>query len=177
MSQRNSGYAREPGDRYCKPEWVLHAGASHIPNIAARRCWDPAAASEQEIAPLRQHCPNVVGTDISTGINFLGQNNAIGADCIVCNPPFALAREFIEHALELVKPYAGVVAMLTRIDYDCAQTRRHLFAHPAFSKKLTLTRRIIWFARKGAAPSFNHCWLIWNWQHEGPPVLAYGPEE
>jgi hypothetical protein len=36
-----------------------------------------------------------------------------------------------------------------------------------------LLKRIVWFERKGAAPSFNHAWFIWDWQHHGPPILAY----
>jgi hypothetical protein len=25
------------------------------------------------------------------------------------------------------------------------------------------------------SPSFNHAWLIWDWQHDGAPTLAYEP--
>ena len=28
---------------------------------------------------------------------------------------------------------------------------------------------------KGKSPSFNHAWFIWDWTHEGAPVIAYGP--
>jgi len=40
-----------------------------------------------------------------------------------------------------------------------------------------LTRRIVWFVeadgKPKASPSFNHAWFLWDWQHAGPPVIAY----
>ena len=64
--------------------------------------------------------------------------------------------------------------MLLRTDFDHAKTRQHLFANcEAFAKKLVLTRRIKWFEDGGSSPSFNHAWFIWDWQHEGPPTMAY----
>jgi hypothetical protein len=95
---------------------------------------------------------------------------------IVSNPPYALAQEFIEHALELMKPCRGIVAMLLRTDYDHAKTRQHLFSNcPAFAKKIVLTRRIVWFENEKAAPSFNHAWFVFDHRHSGPPTLAYEP--
>jgi hypothetical protein len=44
---------------------------------------------------------------------------------------------------------------------------------PQFAKKLVLTKRIVWFDGPKAAPSFNHAWYLWDWQHSGLPVLAY----
>jgi hypothetical protein len=128
---------------------------------------------------LRDRGYAVTATDIGDGKNFLDWHGKLPAfDAIITNPPFDRAREFIERALALTEPKRRLVAMLARIDYDCAATRRHLFADcPAFAMKLTLTRRIVWFDRPGAAPSFNHCWLMWSWRHCGAPTIAYGPYE
>ena len=35
-----------------------------------------------------------------------------------------------------------------------------------------LTKRIRWLEDSNGSPSFNHCWMIWDWQHRGPPSLA-----
>jgi hypothetical protein len=111
------------------------------------------------VRELQRHCPDVHGSDIETGINFLQQGNELGVDAIITNPPYKLARACIEHALALMQPHNGIVAMLLRCDYDHAVTRPHLFAHcPVFAKKLVLTKRIVWFddgPQKGG-PSFNH---------------------
>jgi methylase of polypeptide subunit release factors len=117
---------------------------------------------------------HVTATDISTGQDFL-LATAKPVDAIVTNPPYALAQEFIEHALVLTKPN-GMVAMLLRRDFDHAKTRQHLFGEcPQFAKKLVLTKRIRWIEGSNGSPSFNHAWQIWDWNHEGPPTLAYGP--
>jgi hypothetical protein len=99
---------------------------------------------------------------------------------IVTNPPYERAEEFCTHALKLTAPVKGVVAMLLRCDFDHAKRRAYLFADcPQFAKKIGLTRRIVWFVvadgKPKASPSFNHAWFLWDWQHAGPPAIAYGP--
>lgn len=173
MSQRWSEYARVAYDQYETPEWVTKAVAPYLPfNVTVL---EPACGSRRMVnALLDAGCSDVVGTDIQTGDDFLLRPHANGFGSIVTNPPFNLANQFIEHALELMKPQRGMVAMLLRTDFDHAKTRRHLFdEHPAFSTKLVLTKRIVWFERPGAAPSFNHAWFIWDWQHQGTPTLAW----
>ena len=99
---------------------------------------------------------------------------------IITNPPYELATEFCEHALRLTEADQGLVAMLLRTDFDHAKSRTHLFRDcPAFAKKVVLMKRIAWFVEANgkpkASPSFNHAWYIWDWQHEGPPTIGYGP--
>jgi hypothetical protein len=43
----------------------------------------------------------VLGSDIADGVNFLCQPAKSGIGVIITNPPYALAREFIERALSL----------------------------------------------------------------------------
>jgi hypothetical protein len=185
VSQRNSGYDRINGDRYCTPSWVTMALAPHLPK-RLRRIWEPACGDGQMVKALHSLGFDVLATDIDPcfksrrPLNFLS-SEARSTNCslppidgIITNPPFNQATAFIQTALDLTQRERGFVAMLTRVDYDSAKTRAHLFGHcPQFAKKLTLTRRIVWFDRPGAAPSFNHAWLIWDWRHKGPPMLAY----
>jgi hypothetical protein len=66
-----------------------------------------------------------------------------------------------------------IVAMLLRTDFDHAASRVHLFADcRMFAKKVVLTKRIRWFEDSKGSPSFNHCWMIWDRQHQGPPTLT-----
>jgi hypothetical protein len=162
VSQRESGYERIERDLYETPEWVTTAVVPHLG--LATRLWEPAAGGGKMAKAL-------------TAADFLAQRHApleiTYPHGIVTNPPYALAAEFIEHALDLMRP-SGMVAMLLRTDFDHAKGRAHLFAGcKAFAKKLVLTKRIVWFDRPGAAPSFNHAWYIWSHSHSGPPVLAY----
>jgi hypothetical protein len=174
MSQRTSGYARIERDAYQTPEWVTEALIPHLPSVDRLKVWEPAMGDGKMVAVLRKHCREVIGTDIMNGTDFLFASHR-NSDAIITNPPYHLAEQFITHALQLTET-GGLVAMLLRTDFDHAQARQHLFSRcRSFAKKVVLTKRIVWFDTPGAAPSFNHCWFIWDWSHGGPPVLCYGP--
>ena len=172
MNQRASGYARQERDEYETPEWVAHALVPHFPRRAV--ITEPALGTGKLARAISNAGFIVIGRDITHGHDFLKEFET--EEAIVTNPPFGLATEFIAHALARTEAADGFVAMLLRTDFDHAKTRQHLFgSRKQFAKKLVLTKRIVWFERPGAAPSFNHAWFIWDWKHEGPPVLAYGP--
>lgn len=178
MSQRDSGYARKERDLYETPEWVTEALIPHLPTTSCV-VWEPAAGSGKMVSALMKSGFDVVASDIETGCDFLSVMNPRPIRAIITNPPYELANEFVQRALGGV-PNNGFVAMLLRTDFDHAKTRQHLFRdHRAFSKKVVLTKRIVWFepepGEKGKSPSFNHAWFIWDWKHEGAPTLAYGP--
>jgi hypothetical protein len=170
MSQRNSEYERKERDLYETPAWVTEALLPHVRPVET--VWEPAAGSGKMVGVHERFAGQVIATDIETGQDFLEARNS--ADAIITNPPYALATEFIERALSLTAS-RGLVAMLLRTDFDHARTRQHLFQHPAFAKKLVLTKRIKWFEDSKGQPSFNHAWFMWDWQHQGWPILAYGP--
>jgi hypothetical protein len=172
MSQRNSGYARRPDEAYDTPSWPARALAPFLRQRGASHLWDPAAGAGNLVRTLRAEGFAVTGTTD----DFLAKNALpTGVSAIVTNPPFGaagrLACKFIEHGLEL----APIVAMLARIDFDSGRSRVHLFRdHPNFAQKIVLLHRIVWFELEGApGPSENHCWLIWDSRHRGPPTIAY----
>lgn len=181
MSQRNSGYERSVRDTYLTPTWVTQALVPHVRTPA--QVWEPACGPGKIIQALSEKWPEVpiVGTDLDYGRDFLMERELpFDVDAIITNPPYNLAQEFVEHAVRLMEGRGGYVAMLMRTDWDHAKTRAHLFRDcPAFAKKVVLTKRVVWFepepGERGKSPSFNHSWWIWDWRHEGPPTIAYGP--
>ena len=181
MSQRNSGYARKERDLYETPEWVTHILSDHM--HIADVVWEPAAGSGKMASALKDHCSRVVQSDIHPAANlnfdadFLMECTAPdGVEAIITNPPYELATQFIEHALDLMLDQPGTIAMLLRTDFDHAKSRQHLFGNcQQFAKKVVLTKRIVWF-EGGKSPSFNHAWFIWQTPTRGSrPTLAYGP--
>src|SRR5262245_49849948 len=143
MSQRESGYQRKPLDQYETPTWVTRALIPHLPQFTGKG-WEPACGSGKMVAALQQAGFDVVGSDITLGVDFLGQAPKTGVSAIITNLPCALAREFIERALHFDD--TRIVAMLLRTDFDHAARRRHLFTDCAmFAKKVVLTKRIRWF--------------------------------
>lgn len=175
MSQRDSGYERKERDLYETPEWVTECLLDTA--LLGPDVWEPACGSGKMVAVLRRDMA-VWESDIDRGTDFLATRDTPDERvvAIITNPPYALAQEFIEHALGLMQPVRGDVAMLLRTDFDHARSRQHLFGGCAqFAQKIVLTRRIQWFEGSKGSPSFNHAWFIWDWTHKGAPTLAYGP--
>lgn len=180
MSQRDSGYERKERDLYETPAWVTETLLPHLINRVDSPIWEPAAGTGKMAAVLERIAPvcksDIYERDDIDALDFLQTIKADhDFDFIVTNPPYEDAEAFIRHALEMTFP-KGLVAMLLRTDYDHAKTRGDLFTQMPFAKKLVLTKRIKWFEDSKGQPSFNHAWFIWDWQHKGPPTLAYGPQ-
>jgi hypothetical protein len=171
MSQRWSEYQRIPLDLYETPSWCVDALIPHLPRFTGR-VLEPACGSGKMVRALRLHNFDVIGSDIAQGEDFLQQEPATDIRAVISNPPYDLAQEFIEHALSF--DTVRIVAMLLRIDFDSAATRRHLFADcKAFAKKVVLTKRIRWIEGSTGSPSFNHAWFVHDRRHRGPPTIAY----
>src|SRR5262249_23222988 len=141
----------------------------HIPADRISVIHEPSCGAGMIMDVLRRSF-RVTGGDIRDGYDFLTDDNH--HEAIVGNAPFSALQRHIEHALE----HAGFVAMLTRIDFDSAASRRHLFGdNPTFAKKLVLTKRIRWIEGSTGSPSYNHCWMLFDREHQGAPTLAYAP--
>jgi hypothetical protein len=174
MSQRASGYRRQPDEAYETPRWAVAALLAQF-RAPIRCAWDPADRnSGRLVAALRALGVNAVGT----AEDFLTITaSPPEVDAIVSNPPFGpagrgeLAMAFIEHALKLPVPR---VAMLLRNDFDSAFSRQHIFRRCAeFAGKVVLLNRIRWFEGP-SGPSDNHSWFLWDRSHLGPPTIHYG---
>ena len=80
-----------------------------------------------------------------TGINFLDYNEKWSGD-IVTNPPFKLAQEFIEHALDIIETRCRVY-MLIKLQYLEGKARRELYDRKqlktvyVFTNRLTCSRK------------------------------------
>jgi hypothetical protein len=163
MSQRISDYTRRADEDYATPAWVGHAIATPLQLINVRSVWEPATGAGKLARALRLEGFHVA----ETKDDFLKRSEPPEeADAIVTNPPYGedrrsdLACAFIRHALDMP---VDVVAMLLRVDFDSAKTRVDLFRdNRRFAGKIVLLDRIVWFERKGAAPSDNHAWFIWD---------------
>jgi hypothetical protein len=178
MSQRNSGYTRKQNDAYYTPSWVTEALINSGYPFRGP-VWEPACGNGNIVNVLK-HRFQVVATDMATTeIDFMKCDLAVpGVQAIITNPPYTESATFIQHAIDLMRPVGGQVAMLLRTDYDHAATRKYLFGScPQFAKKLVLLKRIVWFVEANgkpkASPSFNHAWYVWDWRHDGLPTIGY----
>jgi hypothetical protein len=188
MGKHDSNYPRIARDFYPTPSpWVVDALAEHVA-LKGRRVWECACGDGRMAQDLTAAGADVFASDIEDRdcgdvFDFLSKAaNPRPCDGVVTNPPYGmrnrLAVSFIEVGLQRVRP-SGFLALLLPHDFDCAVTRRHLFADcPAFALKIVLTRRVAWFERPGkrAAPKENTAWFFWNLQaRASAPIIRYAP--
>jgi predicted RNA methylase len=184
LSQGPSGYERIPHEKYQTPSWVTEAlmRAEKFEGDVL----DPCAGAGHMMAVLRDYAGAIVtGIDTSpdpspfdleiTAADFLTHEGEY--DAVVANPPYGkqgkLAEKFIMHALELTRSRKGKVAMLLRVDFDSAKTRKKMFKdHVAYSAKYPILQRIHWvnvpvkYDKHGrkVQPTDNHSWFVWSWR-------------
>jgi hypothetical protein len=179
---RHSGRKRQPRDLYQTPPSATLALVPHLPR-RVRTIWECACGDGHLAAALRSCGYEVVASDIDTGTDFLScQGVPPGVDAVITNPPYrspdgkVILNQFIEHALNLMQPTGGLVAMLLPNDSDTAKRRPHFFGDcPSYAKKVIVTERIVWVGLEGpnAAPKANHAWFVWDWRHRGPMLTVY----
>jgi len=97
---------------------------------------------------------------------------------IVMNPPFALAREFIDHARSIAR---HKVAALCRLSFLEGSRRRPWFEATGLSRVWVFSDRISMppgellargeIERGGGAVAF--AWFVWEARHRGPPALGW----
>lgn len=203
MGRRNSGYERKANDFYATPPWVTRALIPHLPRISGQ-VWEPAAGDGAMARVLSEAGYNVICSDLHLpkdagslwpnkeapsqvrvpGVgpiwkrDFLDHYALTDPDAIITNPPFSVAQQFVERAIELTAPRRGVVAMLLSTDWGHARSRKHLFSDcKAYWRKVELTKRIVWFVepdgKPKAQPSTNHAWFIWDHRNEGAPTIRH----
>ena len=165
------------GDFYDTPVEAVHAllKVERLPH----KIWEPAAGVGNIVGILRAAGHDVVATDLNNRgcpdcidrIDFLLPTSCY-CDAIITNPPFALAEQFVEVALER----ASLVIMLLRLAFyessrrkrileDCGLARIHAFSH-----RLPLMHRAGWQGKK-ANSGIAFAWYVWVRGHTGPTTI------
>ena len=165
-------WERKPSDFYPTPYDVTQ---SLIPLIRSLipdggRIWEPCSGDMDMTRVLEWHGYEVTSTDIREtgqgigGFDFLNDDPEEKwgwipeVDMIVMNPPFSLAAEFIERALQ----YTPNVACLMKIDYWNAVSRLPLWQKRIPQFFLPLTWRPAFLAKeRGNSPLMNCAWCVW----------------
>lgn len=182
-----SGYERIENNFY-PTEPIVTRSLTAVVDVVGSVIYEPCAGDGAMAEELMRAGAKVVSTDLidrgycAFGVDFLKvremPRHGSGAYCrdIFTNPPYEdeLTDRMIAHALELTRPYDGRVAMLLRHEFDCAVSRRPLFAeHPAFASNMLLHRRPRWSTMRKGKPRHNFDWFLWDWRHVGLPTKRY----
>jgi hypothetical protein len=157
----------------CAPEALLRI--EDIPH----NVWEPAAGPGAIVRVLRNHGHVVIASDIVDYGNLHFARDFLseivmpaGVEAIVTNPPYKLAEEFVEHALQLCPR----VIMLLRLAFLESERRcgilegRGLARVHLFRKRLPMMHRAGWEGRK-ANSGMAFAWYVWDRAHTGPTIV------
>jgi hypothetical protein len=145
------------------------------------RLWEPAAGRGAIVNVLRAAGHEVLASDLvdyGDPTHFARRDFLLerkvpdGCQCIITNPPFRLANEFVEHALNLHPR----VVMLLRLAFlesdrrsDILENRGLARVH-VFRRRLPMMHRDAWEGPKaGSAMAF--AWFCWDRAHVGAPTI------
>ncbi len=181
-----SGYERQANDFYRTEEINTRAFLSRV-EFKIGTVYECAAGDGAISKVLIAAGVRVVSTDLvdrgycRAGVDFLrltempwlevAGEGYVQPHHIVTNPPWNLFDLFIAHALRLVEPFGGRVAMFLRNEHDAAKTYRPIFIEcPAYRGKIVLHRRPKFFFDKGKDEKPRHYCAWYQWDTGTPPA-------
>jgi hypothetical protein len=162
---------RKDFDFYPTPEWATEALLWRIRDQLNGTVWEPACGNGAISKVVHSfiedgHCKasKVVSSDLNSfgygisGQDFLKARRTV--DCIVTNPPYSLATEFIVHARKL----AGLVAMLLPLRYlEGVDRFERIYSNRDLEKMFVLSRKPNF--RNDVAGStglLSMAWFVWR---------------
>lgn len=158
-------------DHFPTPPWGTRALcewlASTIHPLDMQTCWECACAEGHMSRALGEYFGSVHSSDVhdygfGEVADFLW-TSSIAADWIITNPPFRLAEQFINAALERAR---HGVAMLTRSAFLEGQDRyAKLFSVKPPSDILQFTERLPMFKgalKQTSSTATAYTWLVWR---------------
>jgi hypothetical protein len=113
------------------------------------------------------------------GVDFLKTNIRAGEyENVITNPPFSLAQEFIERALQIV---SEKVAIFCKIQLLEGQSRKEMFENTnlktvyVFSKRVSPLRDGRELDEKGKVWASTMCfaWFVWDKRYSGEPIIRW----
>ena len=160
-------HKRKESDFYPTPPDVTRALLGFLNLERGTGVWEPACGDGAISKVLTDNGLCVFSSDLrldsgfgKADVNFLEiPLDARCPDWIITNPPFALAEEFIRHALT----FTPRVAMLLKSQYWHAKKRAALFEERPPSDILALTWRPAFLeAERGKSPLMDVVWVVWG---------------
>lgn len=166
MSATNRGAVRQPNDNYPTPEWCVRALLDAVP-LPGGRWLEPCAGDGAIMRAVRR--PDVIWTgyelrlldpvpnNILCGVDFLSVRYAYRMwDVALTNPPYRLAREFVEGCRYL----ATHTVFLLRLNFLAGQARRDWLAGDP--PDVYVLPRGPSFSADGRTDATEYAWFHWG---------------
>lgn len=146
----------------------------------AENIWECACGNGKLSKRLEEKGHNVKSTDLvyrgygeKESIDFLIQDQVFDGD-IITNPPYNLALEFVEKALELSN---RKVAMFLKIQFlETKKRYLNLFKENPPKKVLVFVKRMACYREDDTSfrsSAICFCWIIWDKEYDGATVLDW----
>jgi hypothetical protein len=159
-------------DDFPTPPWATRALCEWLKtkdiDMSAMSVREPAANRGHMTMPLSEYFATVEGSDIHDyghGFpvrNYLTDDNFENTDFTITNPPFILAREFVEKAIRLSDVGIAVIVRLAFIEGK--DRYNNLFKEYPPSYLLQFVERVGMCKGtidKDLATATAYCWLVW----------------
>lgn len=179
---RASGYERNADDWYVEPAWavdsLIQAERKFVGTVLDPCCGGGNIVTRLEMAGIR-----AFGGDIkprwSRAVihSFDGSLEGYQPDSVVSNPPYNLAREFIDCAL---KHTTDRVCVLLRLAFLEGMKRREWFGTVPLARVWVSSRRMSMppggsdVPAKGGAVAY--AWFVFEHGHRGPAQIGFLPD-
>lgn len=144
---------RRDYDTYETPEWAVKALLDIIPINPSWKYLEPCRASGR----FYGHMPlGSAWGEIREGVDYLNTEYP-HVDCIITNPPYSLAQEFVTKGLG----EADVVIMLLRLGFLESQVRNKWWQENKPSSLMVLSQRPS-FTENGKTDGSGYAYFIWD---------------
>ena len=156
----------------CAVEALLRVES--IPNVV----WEPACGPGAIVRVLRNRGHMVYASDLydyncgMPEVDFLTTDLRPPCSCILTNPPYQWAEQFVERALKI----SPLVIMLMRLAFYESDRRTHILEGRGlarihcFRKRLPMMHRKDWEGPK-ANSGMAFAWFVWRQGHEGSTII------
>lgn len=180
MQQRSEPH--DSLDDFPTPPWATRALCEWIRDkqffpLHEMACREPAANRGHMVGPLREYFASVEAGDVhdyGAGFeirDYLFPGPMSVADFTITNPPFRLAEQFIERALDTSA--VGCAVILRSAFLESVGRYERLFAERAPSHVLQFVERVPMVKGRvdeAAASATAYAWLVWLRNQEGEPT-------
>lgn len=175
LSERasNDYYATDP-----KAAWLLMEQEVFSHYIWECACGEGHLAKEFDRAGYNVYATDLVDRGYGTQSDFLRCLTPPHPDCdIITNPPYAMALEFVEHAIDIVGE-GRKVAMFLKIQFLEGKARRALFDKTPPKVVYVCSGRMTCapngdFKNAGKSSSICYAWYLWEKGFTGDTILKW----
>ncbi|MEN2765737.1 NAD(P)-dependent oxidoreductase [Ornithinibacillus xuwenensis] len=176
---KNSG-TREKDDFYPTPP---HATNALLDRIEFKGdIWEPACGDGAISEVLTKHGYKVYSSDLfdrgygEPGIDFLkvSEKNVVPFSSIITNPPYKIAKEFVEKSLEVTD---DKVAMLLKLNFLESVNRYGMFKSTPLKHVFVFSKRLTFYEpnseKKGKSGVLAYAWYVWEHGYTGNPQIDW----